>query len=276
LKLLRQEQIGPCTAMTGCSLDIALTFPPRRLRPQERGILAEWLVAPGNPASAYTNERRSDPPSLYRKIVVTSGEDTRPKYLVWAARGVGIWIVQEPQTGKLCNFGSLRDALHSIWEELPGGEPGRANMIELAPDAFQVPARPPFSDEESELAAQWSSRRTALNFIRPVSERTVRDLLPFPARLPTPEESNIVAEWSAAAGDVAFAYVSSRQDDDPALLHRIIIGVGPNNRPSHIVHAPSSRDIWMVFAVCGRKRVSRFLSLRDALNSIRPVRCGTP
>jgi hypothetical protein len=99
----------------------------------------------------------------------------------------------------------------------------------------------------------------------------MRDLLRFPARPPTPDESKIVAEWLAAAGDVAFAYVSSRQQDDPALRHRIVIGIGPDNHPSHIVHAPSARNIWMVFALGRRTKVGRYASLRRALNSVRPV-----
>jgi hypothetical protein len=81
------------------------------------------------------------------------------------------------------------------------------------------------------------------------------DLLRFPARPPTPNERTIVAEWLAAAGDVAFAYVSSRREDDPALLHRIVIGAGPDHRPSHLVHAPPARDIWMVSRLVGGRKL---------------------
>jgi hypothetical protein len=97
------------------------------------------------------------------------------------------------------------------------------------------------------------------------------DLLRFPARPPTPNERTIAAEWLAAAGDVAFAYVSSRREDDPALLHRIVIGAGPDHRPSHLVHAPPARDIWMVFSLGRRSEIGRYATLRAALNSIHPV-----
>jgi hypothetical protein len=80
-----------------------------------------------------------------------------------------------------------------------------------------------------------------------------------------------VAEWLAAAGDVTSAYVSNRRNDDPALHHRIIIATGPGDGPSHLVHAPSGRNIWIVFSAGPRTKVHRFPTLRAALNSIRPV-----
>lgn len=78
-------------------------------------------------------------------------------------------------------------------------------------------------------------------------------------------------EWVAAAGDIPLAYVSSRQRDDPVFKNRIVIVTDSTMRPSHLVHAPSSRNIWMVFSTGRRIKVQRFPTLRDALNSIRPV-----
>jgi hypothetical protein len=100
----------------------------------------------------------------------------------------------------------------------------------------------------------------------------------FPARRLTPDEHALVVEWFAAAGDVTSAYVSKRRSDDPALHHRIIIATGPGNAPSHFVHAPSGRDIWIVFSSGRRTKIRRFRTLRTALNSIRPVlvEAGTP
>jgi hypothetical protein len=93
----------------------------------------------------------------------------------------------------------------------------------------------------------------------------------FPARRLTPYEHALVVEWLAASGDVTSAFVSNRRSDDAALLHRVIIATGPGDGPSHIVHAPSGRNIWIVFASGPRTRVRRFQTLRAALNSIRPV-----
>jgi len=93
----------------------------------------------------------------------------------------------------------------------------------------------------------------------------------FPARPLTPKERACVAEWIAAAGDVALTYVSSRQSDDPAHRHRIVVLSNVGEKPSHFVHAPPNRDIWMVISPGRRTKIQRFRALRDALNSIRPV-----
>lgn len=99
----------------------------------------------------------------------------------------------------------------------------------------------------------------------------------FPARPPTPEERALLSEWLAAAGDIRLAYVSSRQSDDPALRHKIIVMAEIGSAPSHIVHAPAGRKIWMVFARGDRDtRVRRFKSLQTALNSIRPLLAERP
>jgi hypothetical protein len=43
------------------------------------------------------------------------------------------------------------------------------------------------------------------------------------------------------------------------------------DRPSNILHAPSGRDIRMVFALGRQTKIGRYLNLRAALDSIRPV-----
>ena len=93
----------------------------------------------------------------------------------------------------------------------------------------------------------------------------------FPARLLTPDERALVTEWLTSVGDIAATYVSSRCDDDPAHYRRIVIVTKPDEGPSHLVHAPSGRDIWIVFSVGRRTSIQRFPTLRAALNSIRPV-----
>jgi hypothetical protein len=93
----------------------------------------------------------------------------------------------------------------------------------------------------------------------------------FPARRPTPDERAVLAEWLAVAGDVALAYVSSRQSDDPALKHRIVIISPESGEPSHVVFAPAGRDIWIVLVKGQRTRLRRYKTLRAALNSIRPI-----
>lgn len=93
----------------------------------------------------------------------------------------------------------------------------------------------------------------------------------FPARLPTPDEQALVAEWLARAGDIAAAYVSNRRGDDPAHYRRIVIVTKPDEGPSHLVHAPSGRRRWIVFSLGRKSQIQGFPSLRAALNYIRPV-----
>jgi hypothetical protein len=93
----------------------------------------------------------------------------------------------------------------------------------------------------------------------------------FPARPLTPDERVVLAEWLAAAGDIALAYVSSRQSDDPALKNRIAIITEVGGQMSHLAFAPAGRDIWIVLAKGQRTRLRRYKTLHAALNSIRPV-----
>ena len=76
-----------------------------------------------------------------------------------------------------------------------------------------------------------------------------------------------MAEWFAAAGDIAEAYVSNRHGDDPALYRRIVIITKLDDGPSHLVHAPPGRDIWIVFTLARRTKIRRVQTLSAALNS---------
>jgi hypothetical protein len=96
----------------------------------------------------------------------------------------------------------------------------------------------------------------------------------FPARLLTPTEQALVQDWVALAGDVPSAYVSRRDNDDPALRHRIVVSTNPDNIPTYLVHAPAGRHIWIVFSLEPKMSIRSFRSLRAALNSIRSVLSG--
>jgi hypothetical protein len=93
----------------------------------------------------------------------------------------------------------------------------------------------------------------------------------LPARLLAPDERSLVAEWLSGAGDITEAYVSDRRGDDPALHHRIVIVTSPEAGPTHLIHTPSSRNIWIVLSLGRRTKIRRFPTLRAALNSVRPV-----
>jgi hypothetical protein len=93
----------------------------------------------------------------------------------------------------------------------------------------------------------------------------------FPARLLTPDEHVLLAEWLSVAGDIASAYVSNRRGDDPAYYRRIVIVARPDEGPSHLVHAPTGRREWVVFSRGPTYQIDIFPTLHAALNSIRPV-----
>jgi hypothetical protein len=87
----------------------------------------------------------------------------------------------------------------------------------------------------------------------------------FPARLLTPGEHALVAEWLAVAGDISSAYVSDRRADDPAYYRRIVVINNPADGPSHLVSAAAGRDIWIVFSLGRRTRIQ---TLSDSPSSI--------
>jgi hypothetical protein len=104
-----------------------------------------------------------------------------------------------------------------------------------------------------------------------MNDRIGEVLRTFPPRPLNPDERAQVATWFAATCDVASAYVSERRSDDPALYRRIVISVGPERRPSFLIHAPSGISCWLVSEVGPDPQVRRFDTLRAALNAVRPV-----
>lgn len=96
-------------------------------------------------------------------------------------------------------------------------------------------------------------------------------LLRFPPRLLDPAERELVAEWLSLAGDVASAYVSARQADDPALHRRVVITTSPDRAPTQTIHAPAGMRLWVKLTVGPEPVVELFDSLAAALNSIRRV-----
>jgi hypothetical protein len=100
--------------------DVLRTFAPRPLRPDEHALVAEWRSRTIDIASAYVCEQRSDDPSFYRKIVIATGSTTAPLHLVHAPSGPDCWIVvTQSAKANAQQFGTLKDALNSIWPVLP-------------------------------------------------------------------------------------------------------------------------------------------------------------
>ena len=95
--------------------DVLRTFPPRPLNPDERALVATWLAATSNIASAYVSERRGDDPTLCHRVVVTVGTDREPSCLIHAPVGLSCWLVSSVGYGsEVRRFDSLLAALNSI------------------------------------------------------------------------------------------------------------------------------------------------------------------
>ncbi len=109
------RSMNECLAMPNRTGDVLRTFPPRPLNPDERTLVDTWLAATCDVASAYVSERRSDDPTLYRRIVITVGPEPGPTYLVHAPAGISCWLVSAAGRGaEVQRYNSLRAALNSI------------------------------------------------------------------------------------------------------------------------------------------------------------------
>jgi hypothetical protein len=109
------------------ALDIRQTFPARPLRPDERDLVAEWLAAAGNVSSAYVSERRSDDPSIYRRIAISADGDGAFTHLIHAPFHSDVWIVlQVRHKPEIHQFETLLEALNFVRPVLgPSvGQPG--------------------------------------------------------------------------------------------------------------------------------------------------------
>jgi len=104
-----------------------------------------------------------------------------------------------------------------------------------------------------------------------MQDRTTEVLRTLPPRLLRADERKLLADWLSAAGDIALAYVCERLSDDPAMYRRIVIFEEVSLGPSYLIHTPTSVDTWIALNVRYAPEVRSFDSLRDALNSVRPV-----
>ena len=103
------------STMADRTADVLRTLPPRLLRADERKLLADWLSAAGDIASAYFCERLSDDPAMYRRIVIFEDANLGPSYLIHTPTSVDTWITLSVRHApEVRFFDSLRDALNFV------------------------------------------------------------------------------------------------------------------------------------------------------------------
>jgi len=126
--------------------------------------------------------------------------------------------------------------------------------------------QPCYNPDGPNIRREYNSRTTMLN----PSNDNGQTLPPRPLR---PDERELVAEWLAAAGDVASAYVSTRGGDDLEIYGRIVITVVGGGEPSYLIDTPAGTDLWIVVQCLPELHAHQFGTLREALNFVRPVLC---
>jgi len=67
---------------------VLLTFPARAISPD----VSQWLALAGDITAAYTADRRSDDPALYRRIVIVDNPHGRPTFLIHQPAGLTMWV----------------------------------------------------------------------------------------------------------------------------------------------------------------------------------------
>ena len=100
---------------------------------------------------------------------------------------------------------------------------------------------------------------------------TINILQTLPPRPLRPDERMLLNEWASAAADIATAYFSERRGDDPAMYRRIVIYENEDLDPLCLIHAPLEVDAWIKMNIRQASEAHCFNTLREALNSVRPV-----
>jgi hypothetical protein len=96
-------------------------------------------------------------------------------------------------------------------------------------------------------------------------------LLLFPPRSLSQTERELFNEWLGSAGDIPLAFISQRRSDDPRIYLRIVIWLDASEEGVYTIHTTSAGTGWLVGPVDQPSLTEFYDTLRDALNSIRPV-----
>ncbi len=93
---------------------VPMTFPPRPLTEGEREALRAWATD-AEDVSAFVSERRSDEPTIYRRIVISRKSTGQRLYFIRPPQGNDPWIVLSATEGEdIARCPTLRAALNFV------------------------------------------------------------------------------------------------------------------------------------------------------------------
>jgi hypothetical protein len=99
---------------TDRAANVLMTFPPRPLTDGEREILRVW-AAEADDVFAFVSERRSDDPTIYRRIVISRTSTGQRLYLIRPPQGHDSWLVLSAVEGEdVARCPTLRAALNFV------------------------------------------------------------------------------------------------------------------------------------------------------------------
>jgi hypothetical protein len=95
--------------------DVQQTFPARALEPDERALVAEWLAAASDVMSAFVSERRTDDPTISRRIAISEAANGAFTYLIHSPLRGNFWIVLDARyKPQFHRFDTLWEALNFV------------------------------------------------------------------------------------------------------------------------------------------------------------------
>jgi hypothetical protein len=90
------------------------TFPPRPLTHGEREIVRQWATR-ADDVFAFVSERRSDDPTIYRRIVISRSSTGQRLYLIRPPQGNDSWLVLSATEGDdVARCPTLQSALNFV------------------------------------------------------------------------------------------------------------------------------------------------------------------
>ena len=113
---------------------VLMTFPPRPLTDGEREILRAWSTEVDD-VFAFVSERRSDDPTIYRRIVISRTSTGQRLYIVRPPQGHDSWLVISAKEGEdLARCPTLRAALNFVKPAKANAHPEQMRLASVLTD----------------------------------------------------------------------------------------------------------------------------------------------